>query len=72
MNEKTFRIGGRTFSEADLNEPGTRVNPEAIIRGDMYEVAVGLNGEVRHLTLITGQGLESIRQMLTSDGGDAS
>lgn len=60
MSEHTFTIGGKEFTEGDLFDPGERVNPEAIADGLFYEVAVGFNGEVRHLPLFTAKGVEVI------------
>lgn len=82
MSDINFSIN-QDFSEGDLLDPGERVNPEAIADGLFYEIAVGVNGEVRHLPLFTAKGVEVIGAQVMAaaergefplgpDGGDAA
>ena len=64
MSDFTFTVGNQTFSEGDLSAPDERVNPAAIADGLMLEVAVGVNGQVRHMPLFTPLGMDVIGTML--------
>lgn len=57
----TIQHNGKTYDEADLLPFGFRVSPEAIADGLMEEIAVFVNGEERHLPLITAAGMTKLK-----------
>ena len=57
----SIQHNGRTYDESELLPAGERVAAWAIADGLMREIAVNLNGQTRHLPLITEAGMAQLR-----------